>query len=261
MVTSVLLALCAQGCATSPQSESGSALYLAASRNQVEVAKGLIARGANPNAKCEFGLTPLHAAARKRHPEMAKLLLDHGAHVGGLARAKPAYLSSVVSPLDWAVSEVAAPGPVTDLLVEAGARPRDLGKIRHLGNEPEIASFKAGAHWAVASYAERKAERNRAIENYLEAAYWYGDASKVIANDLKLGDFFATVFGRELLVGLAGAVVAAQGGNPFAAEMQYRAQLERAPTDERERSRYMGRTFATLAKFCSERAEALKKPE
>jgi len=41
--------------------------------------KLLLERGANPNAKQELDYTPLHTAAGRGDVEMAKLLLAHGA--------------------------------------------------------------------------------------------------------------------------------------------------------------------------------------
>jgi ankyrin repeat protein len=43
------------------------------------IAEALLAKGANPNAKQQAGVTPLHQAAHNGHAEMVELLLAHGA--------------------------------------------------------------------------------------------------------------------------------------------------------------------------------------
>ena len=53
-------------------------LMLAAIHNQIELAKVLIARGADVNRQ---GWTPLHYAATRGHRDMMRLLLDHEAYI------------------------------------------------------------------------------------------------------------------------------------------------------------------------------------
>ncbi len=61
---------------------SGSALHLAVGIGNVEVAKTLIAGGADLEAKGEpAGAHPLHLAAQLNEPAIAALLIDHGAKV------------------------------------------------------------------------------------------------------------------------------------------------------------------------------------
>jgi ankyrin repeat protein len=55
-------------------------LHFAASRNKVEVAKVLLARGANVNST-QGGYTPLYLAVERGHVEMVELLLESGASV------------------------------------------------------------------------------------------------------------------------------------------------------------------------------------
>jgi ankyrin repeat protein len=55
------------------------ALHLAAAKSQVAVARLLIERGANVNAKAACGSTPLHFAACAGNTEMVHLLLQAGA--------------------------------------------------------------------------------------------------------------------------------------------------------------------------------------
>ena len=47
-----------------------------------DVARLLLERGADPNARMKNGLTPLHVAARDGRVEVARVLLKHGANVG-----------------------------------------------------------------------------------------------------------------------------------------------------------------------------------
>ena len=56
-------------------------LHLAAFFGQLEAARALLARGADVHAVSRNSManTPLHAATAGRHPEIALLLLDHGA--------------------------------------------------------------------------------------------------------------------------------------------------------------------------------------
>ncbi len=61
---------------------SGSALHLAVGMGNVEVAKALIAAGADLEAKGEpASAHPLHLAAQLNEPAIAALLIDHGAKV------------------------------------------------------------------------------------------------------------------------------------------------------------------------------------
>jgi ankyrin repeat protein len=53
-------------------------LHHAAAKNQVELARILLDRGAPPNALSELGGTPLHEAAAGGGVEMVKLLLERG---------------------------------------------------------------------------------------------------------------------------------------------------------------------------------------
>src|SRR6267143_6187620 len=53
----------------------------AAAMEKVDLARLLIARGANVNCRGEEGVSPLHEAAGSGQLEVAKLLLDHGANI------------------------------------------------------------------------------------------------------------------------------------------------------------------------------------
>jgi hypothetical protein len=53
-------------------------LHIAAADGNLDVAELLVARGANINAKDDDGSTPVAKARRRRHPQVAKFLRDHG---------------------------------------------------------------------------------------------------------------------------------------------------------------------------------------
>jgi len=55
------------------------ALYVAAANNHTAAVEALLAAGANIDARDERGLTPLACAVRGSLPEMANLLIEHGA--------------------------------------------------------------------------------------------------------------------------------------------------------------------------------------
>jgi ankyrin repeat protein len=54
-------------------------LHSAAAARQTDVARMLLAAGADPNARQEGGFVALHAAAQNGDDELARLLLEHGA--------------------------------------------------------------------------------------------------------------------------------------------------------------------------------------
>jgi ankyrin repeat protein len=77
-----LLAAGAEVNTPSRESMKVTPLHSAAAARQVEIARVLIAHGANVNAtQAESGFTPLHEAALNGNLEFARLLLDHGADV------------------------------------------------------------------------------------------------------------------------------------------------------------------------------------
>ena len=78
----MLLAAGAEVNTASRESMKVTPLHSAAAARQVEIARVLIAHGANVNAtQVESGFTPLHEAALNGNLEFARLLLEHGADV------------------------------------------------------------------------------------------------------------------------------------------------------------------------------------
>nr|WP_315262380.1 ankyrin repeat domain-containing protein [uncultured Limnohabitans sp.] len=86
-------------------------LMLAAINNQLDLAKVLIARGADVNRP---GWTPLHYAATKGHREMMRLLLEHEAYIDSES-------ANGTTPLMMAAYY--APPLAVKLLLEEGADP------------------------------------------------------------------------------------------------------------------------------------------
>jgi acylaminoacyl-peptidase len=91
----------------------GEVLLAAAGKGDAATVRGLLAGGADVNARNSYGATPLFFAADKGHVEVVKLLLEHGADVNVQDNFYKA------SPLDWAVMR--SRSDVIKLLVEAGA--------------------------------------------------------------------------------------------------------------------------------------------
>ena len=98
-----------------PQNETP--LMLAAINNQLDLAKVLIARGADVN---QPGWTPLHYAASKGHVEMMRLLIEHHAYLD-------AESPNGTTPLMMA-AHYGSP-MATKLLLEEGADPRLKNKL------------------------------------------------------------------------------------------------------------------------------------
>lgn len=90
----------------------------------------LLKHGANPNTVNPSGITPLHAAARAGHTDMARQLLDHGADINALDAAfnsPPLHLAKQQGHADMVkllMSRAVAPpklAPIATLLKSASA--------------------------------------------------------------------------------------------------------------------------------------------
>jgi hypothetical protein len=92
-------------------------LIFAARKSNVEAVKTLLAKGADVNAKTEYGATPLFFACDRGNVEIVKLLLDAGADVNITDRF---YKST---PVIWAVMK--DHGAIAKLLLEKGARTKE----------------------------------------------------------------------------------------------------------------------------------------
>jgi len=91
----------------------GTPLYGAAYSGNIIIAKLLIDKGANVNAKSADKSTPLHAATNGRHVSIAKLLIDNGADVNAKKRygRTPLYLAAKIGHAD-----------LVELLIKSGAK-------------------------------------------------------------------------------------------------------------------------------------------
>ncbi len=99
-------------------------LFYAADSNDVKLAKFLLGRGANVNARDYFGITPLHQATIRGSYDVAKLLIEKGADVN--ARDKygytPLHLAAIYNRVRMA-----------KLLIEKGA---NINARDNYGNTP-----------------------------------------------------------------------------------------------------------------------------
>jgi Ankyrin repeats (3 copies) len=92
-------------------------LILAARKSNVEAVKALLAKGADVNAKTEYGATPLFFACDRGNAEIVKMLIDAGADVN----ITDTFYKS--PPVFWAV--IKDHGPIVKLLLEKGARTKE----------------------------------------------------------------------------------------------------------------------------------------
>lgn len=238
------------------------ALYLAAEKNDTNVVQALLAKGANPNlanSSSDYphaGETPVHGAARKRSAEALKLLLAHGGnalvrqHVYGM-------FSNNKTPFDMSVEEIEPPGPVTDILIEAGAEPAKQLK----GAAWYQLSYIAGTHWAVASYKERHGSPDVAIQHYELAAQWYESASKKVLGSEKWVKFMNS----PVMSAMAASTAVALGGGgpltPFGPSPLTPLEPETIQSQKTYAAMLhdSGERYAAYSKLCADRAAELRK--
>lgn len=92
-------------------------LILAARKSNAEAVKALLAKGADVNARTEYGATPLFFACDRGNAEVVKLLLDAGADIN----VKDRFYNS--TPIGWAVQRDHA--EVVKLMVEKSPQMKD----------------------------------------------------------------------------------------------------------------------------------------
>lgn len=96
-------------------------LFAAARKGDLEMVKSLLKRGADANAKTEYGATPLFFACDRGHLEVVRVLIEHGADV------KVADKFYGMTPLVRAMGK--DHGEVVKLLLEKGAPTKDLALL------------------------------------------------------------------------------------------------------------------------------------
>lgn len=141
--------------------EGGTPLHLAAYRGHTSIAELLIANGAVVNVKTDAGITPLDWAQRNGHEEMIGLLLANGAKQGRqLPRSRSA----------------ASPTSAVRARVKRPATPRqplrlDLDSLPELKSLTSTASTATAATWRVQLGAFRSAERATAARALYRKRY------------------------------------------------------------------------------------------
>jgi ankyrin repeat protein len=104
----------------------GNDLITAVERDKVKEAKELIQQGANVNYIDDFGFMPLFIAIRNKSINMAKMLVNHGAHINTDHEPIPLMYAPLMYAIDMNSFEI------VELLVNRGA---DVNYI-HLGASP-----------------------------------------------------------------------------------------------------------------------------
>lgn len=193
----------------------GDYLFYAAQRNATNVMLALFAKGADVHHKQPSlaGTAPqrtaVHAAAQARNAEALKLLINCG---GNVMDQDAIYLTPFdLSVLGPAYSGPEYPGVVTDMLIEAGARPREKYSSRWVFTREAA----AGTHWAMASYQERHGTISEAISSYQNASHLYERLSADAIGLEKFNKFLNSPVMRSVLfAGLTAtdAAVIASGG-------------------------------------------------
>jgi ankyrin repeat protein len=93
-------------------------LIAAARKSDVEAVKGLLAKGADPNAKTPYGATPLFFACDRGNLEIVKMLVERGADVN----VRDTFYNSTA--VGWAVSKNHT--DIVKLLLEKGANSKEI---------------------------------------------------------------------------------------------------------------------------------------
>ena len=112
------------------------ALMVAARTGNVEIVNSLLAHGANVNAKeSAHGQTALMWAVAEKHPEAAKLLIEHGSdvHARSASGFTPLLFAAQQGDVESARTLIEAGANVNDAVPEDGSA---LVVATHSGNEP-----------------------------------------------------------------------------------------------------------------------------
>ena len=142
----VLMALLCYG-GQDERPQAFKAIHEAAKKADLKEVKRLLERGADVNAKDDYGITPLHRAAINSNRAVAELLIAKGADVNTKSNAG-------MTPLHWALGE----GPVetAELLIAKGA---DVNVKDNIGKTPlHIVANKDVAALLIAKNADLNAK-------------------------------------------------------------------------------------------------------
>ena len=136
-------------------------LHLAAYRGYAEVARLLLDRGANVDARDDVGDTPLHWAAHDGHLDVVELLLEHGADVNARAKdgATPLHAAAVNGRVD-VVELLLEWGADASVMDKGGLTPADLARR---GGFEGVAEF-------IDSWAKRGGGAGQAARKQVEGA-------------------------------------------------------------------------------------------
>lgn len=119
--------------------ELGARLRAAVKAERLEEVRGLLEEGADPNARDERGLTPLHVACTKGNVELVKLLLEHGADPNAVGGAGLTPLHVAAYSGHQGVVEVLLKWGANPSLVESsGKTPADVARERGFKDLAEL---------------------------------------------------------------------------------------------------------------------------
>ncbi len=130
-------------------------LIVAARKSNVEAVKSLLAKGADVNAKTEYGATPLFYACDRGNAEIVKILLDAGAD----ANIRDKFYGA--TPVTWAMQRDHA--AVVKLLVEKNPQSKEMvmnmavnqGQVKVSKALLEMGGFKPESLTAYLAVAEK----------------------------------------------------------------------------------------------------------
>lgn len=167
------------------------ALHIAAvSDDGIEMAKLLVANGANLNAQDETDTTPLVAAIQRKGIAMGRFLLDHGADPNIARSSSRLDRSSQFHPLYLALSSGAR--DLVEPLLRAGANPNAIGRSEgnNLTRPPLAQAIIDGATNAVPIFLKYKADPNIRDQSgstpVFYATEWPGALQQLIAAGAQL---------------------------------------------------------------------------
>lgn len=183
-----------------------------APRARIAKVRELLSRGADPNARGDYGLTPLHRAVSSSTPppsvEVVQALLDAGAKVDTMSDVQVTPLVAAVEGNDDAgrariarsleliellVARGAALPPRTPLADFACASPEIFARLWELGADPSVAD----EHGRSAVHAVIETQRPRLLELLLAANVGLGTTDHLGRTPLGSARTIAAEYGRD----------------------------------------------------------------